>query len=207
MISTTLLLLRSRRVVTFVLVVSMLAALSYAVRGGIALSLDFARPKIVLPYSEVLSIIAAYGGALLMGPRFWEWDMTGTSRAQVLSAVSSGLACVGPLVVIVGVDLAVPAEYATAWRYSNALVLASLVMILSPLISPSFAFAVVLAGYIGLGLVRGLWGDLAWVPITADPSERTDFVVGVVLTAGAVAVNAWLRGSSRWAWRLFLREH
>lgn len=200
-------LLLSRRAGAYAVMIAALALLSLALgRTGVLINLEIRRPDVRLPFSEICALLAGGSGAVLLRPRFWEWDRVGTSRA---AAVAGGCAVVGILVpvLVVAVGAArLPDDFAVAWRLSNAVVLGAVTFLAAPFVGSAVAAALVVLLYFVHGLVNNLWLDLGFVPITRFPETGTHWLAALVLTAAAAAVHYRTRGATAWAQRTFSRD-
>jgi hypothetical protein len=200
-------LLVSRRARAYAAVIAALALLSLVLgRTGVLINLEIRRPDVRLPFSEICAVLAGACGAVLLRPRFWEWDRVGTSRAAVVASACAVVGILTPVLVVAVGATRLPDDFAVAWRLSNAVVLCAVTFLAAPFLGSAVASALVVLLYFVHGLVNNLWLDLGFVPITRFPETGTHWLAALALTAGAAAVHYRTRGASAWAQRTFSRD-
>lgn len=202
----------SRRGALFALATLLLAVLAlWQGRSAVIFNFTLLRPQVRLPYSEICALVAAALAALVMRPRIWQWERTAGPRAAWVAAGAALVGCLAPVGVVALSFLALPPEYQAAWRLSNALVLASMVFLLSPLLGPALGGALVVLGYFARGIIINIWIDLSFVPVSVFPESSVErshphWLWAAFLLVAAVALNARTCGLTSWAQRMFDRD-
>lgn len=200
-------LLRARRALPYLAVLVVLCAAALLLGNAtLTLNLEFARPSLKLPYSEMVLVPAAGAGAILLQPRMWEWERVAGGRARWLAAGWGLVACLAPCLVVLVGSLRVPAGVPVAWMVTNGLVLSAVTLLLAPLISGPVSAAVVLLAYVGHAIVNNLWWDTPFLPITRYPDGTTHWVAAAVLVTAAVACHYATCGATAWSRRTFSRD-
>lgn len=181
----------------------LLSAIGWALgKHAIPVELSYVHPRIKLPYPELCAVVMAAVGAVLLRPRFWEWDRTGTIRASAVSAVCAAVGIAVPTLVVAAGTLDLPAGTPWASTVSNVLVYAALTYLLAPLIGPGPAGGVVVILYFVVAAVKNLEPRLSSVlPVTANPDTDTHWVAVVVIAVLAVTFHWTTRGATAWTRR------
>jgi hypothetical protein len=202
----------SRRVGWFLLIVLALAGIAWTL-GRSAVVFNFAtfRPTARLAYSEMVAVMAAVAGAVVMKPRMWHFERTATARASVVAGGTALVGVVAPCIVVVAGMTRIPVADRASWQVTNALVLAAAVFVLAALIGPALGGGLVVLAYFAHAIVVNAWTDLALVPLALIPEgDRTahaHWTAATVLALLAVAVNARTHGLSAFGERLFDRDY
>lgn len=166
-------------------------------------------------------------GLIMMRPRFWVWDMGGGLRTRFVAAGSALVVCLANFVMLwMSIGIFGLREARIDWAdalpvflsmISNAMVCVVAMVALAPVFGPAIAGALVFVVVLGLAGVRSLWWDLDLIPITRYrlqgplgqivPNYDTHFLAVGVLLVVAAGLHFWFRGSTRWAWQVFQKEH
>ena len=169
----------------------------------IDLSPTFPPTKIVV--AEVCVIVAATLLAIVMRPRFWEWDRVARGlRARVLAGVAAA-AVIGAAVLCVPVLAPwLPPGTAWGWVLANAVVLGAFVVLLAPFVSALFAGGITFVLWFGAAVVANL-APAVWLPLAYYRGHDPSWGVAAALVVAAVAVHARTYGMTAWAHRQFER--
>ncbi|MFG3702317.1 hypothetical protein ACGF5C_31185 [Micromonospora sp. NPDC047620] len=199
--------LTSRRVVIYLATIVLLSAVSWLLgKTGILINLAFPRPQIRLPYPEICAVLGGALGAVILRPRFWEWDRVASGRASIVAAAFALFGSVAPAVIVTAGALALPAGSPVAWRICNAVVMCAVIFLCSPYLGGAVTGAAAIVLYFAHGLVNNLWHNLSFVPITRLPNHNTHWITASALIALAGIAHYRTRGATAWSQRMFARD-
>ncbi len=176
-----------------------------------------------LPLVSACGVVGSAIVAMLLRPRFWEWEQAaGGRRTALLSAVAAflGIATAPTIVVVSGLTFEL---HPSAIRYDitsvpelltfgalNVTIIAALVFALSPLIGPLVSGFAGLLLWLGTAVLNNLVpGSRDYTPVTGlrlpMPTGWPEYplLVAIALTALAVLLHARTRGSTEFAQRLW----
>jgi hypothetical protein len=153
-----------------------------------------------LPLAELCAILSATITAILMRPRFWEWDRSSATKrrartiatASAAAGITLSLACV--FVVVPGLPSGTP----WTWVLTNSLTLAAAIYLLACFIGPLPAGLSTLVLWLLFGLLHNIKPDLTPMIPTSGYSEATPhWPVAMAATVIALMAHAWTLGTSR----------
>ncbi|GEM_PF-6669109 len=206
--------LKTRQVSIYLVALVLCCASVAFANVGFGIQLNSMRSPQYVVWGILVLFVIAIAGAILLRPRFWEWEREPNSRAKIVAGCFAAVACLAPVLVVACQHLyligTVPAssrvDFDPGPLYSNAMVIGGLTLLLAAFIGPALGSVITFVGYLGLLVVRSWLADVAFIPIYDDRGQ-SHFPQATVIVLLAIAAHAWFRGSTAWAWRLFQREH
>lgn len=199
----------SRSAHRYLCVLTALAALAYIFRRNaivISLSPDYAASR--LPFIELCAVTAGIMGAILLRPRFWEWDRLATKRVWLVSGLASTIGIVAPVTIVIMVGVVgIPSEVPWTWIAANVLLLCSLSFALAPLVGAALAGGSTLLIYFLAGVLNNLEPSIGHlIPLTAYPGPDGHWAAAVALAILATSINVRTCGATAWTRRMFEKE-
>ncbi len=176
-----------------------------AVTGPRSLEIDLSArwPPTKLPVVELCTVLAATLLAILARPQFWESDRTATGhRAQTVAATSAAVTIALPALCVPTVALRLPPGTAWGWVLANALLLSTLVQLITPLLGPLAAGGITLLLWLGGGLTMNLAPGI-WLPLGTYRNPHPPWALVVLLAAATIALHTRTRGQTAWAHRRY----
>ena len=201
--------LRSRGARWVVLTMLVMWAVAAATgRRSLEIDLSARFPPTKMPVVELCTILAATLLAILMRPRFWEWDRLaaegGRSRAVAASAALAGIAL--PALCVPAVVPWLPPSTPWGWVLAHALLLSSTVQLLAPLLSPLAAGGLAVLSWLSCGLTMNL-APHVWLPISSYRDPSGNWILVAVLIVAGIVLHTRTCGRTAWAHRTFGKEH
>ncbi|MCE7010270.1 hypothetical protein LWC34_46820 [Kibdelosporangium philippinense] len=192
-------LLLSRGIPLVILAAALIAGVS-AVIGSHVIDIEFSpvNPNRI-PVAELCAIVSATITAVLMRPRFWEWDRGSIGmRARVIAVVSSAVGITLPMACVLVLVPGLPDFVPWVWVLTNAFVLVAVVQVLAPFIGALSAGVTAVLLWLSFGLLHNVKPDLAWLLPTSSYAERTpDWLAAGILIVLALLVHARTLGRAR----------
>jgi hypothetical protein len=200
--------LTSRSIHLFLGLLTGLAALSFALGGNaLVIELTSIHPKNRLPYPELCAVLGGVLGAMVLRPRFWEWDRLGARRVAVLSGLCAAVGMSAPLLLVVIGASRLDAGVPWSWAAANALVFCALAFGLAPFIGVGPAGGATIVLYFAVGVLNHLVPAAHNVlPVVAYPGPSGRWWVAGTLALAAVGAHIYTRGATGWAHRVFSRD-
>lgn len=197
----------SRRVDAYIAIVGLLCVISWLLgKAGILINLAFLRPQIRLPYPEICAVLAGALGAVILRPRFWEWDRVASKRASGVAAAFALFGSVVPAVVVAAGSMTLPAGSPIAWRICNAIVLSAAIFVFSPYLGGAVTGGAAIVLYFAHALVNNLWFNLEFLPINRFPSQDTHWISASLLVVLVGVIHFRTRGATSWSQRMFAKD-
>ncbi|HEX6357667.1 hypothetical protein [Actinophytocola sp.] len=187
--------------------VAMCALAAFTGRRSIELDLSAQYPPTKMAVVELCSILTATLLAIQMRPRFWEWDRLAARRPSgyrpcTLAAVTAAAGIGLPALCVPAVVPTLPPNTPWAWVLANALLMAAIVQLIAPLLTPLAAGTVALVAWFGCGLATNLAPGL-WLPVSSYHELQGRWFVVSVLAVVTVVLHAVTCGRTTWAHRQF----
>jgi hypothetical protein len=175
-------------------------------RRSLEIDLSARWPPAKLPVVELCVVLGATLLALVMRPRFWEWDRTsGARRPRVVAAASAVMGIVLPVLCVPAVVPWLPVNTPWMWVLANAVILSSVVHLLAPLSTALVGGGVVLLSWLGLGVVMNVAPGV-WVPLSSYQDPEGHWALAAVLSVAAVTIHMRTCGRTAWAQRRHSKE-
>jgi hypothetical protein len=186
--------LHSRSAHWVVLTMLVMGAVAAATgRRSLEIDLSAQFPPTKMPVVELCTVLSATLLAILMRPRFWEWDRL-AAGGIVLPAL-----CVPAVVPWL------PAGTPWGWVLANALLLSTTVQLLTPLLNPLAAGTLTVLSWLSYGLTMNL-APHVWLPIATYRNPDGNWTVVGVLVIAAIVLHTRTCGRTAWAHRQFAKE-
>lgn len=188
-----------------------IAALLGVTAGGAVIPVavyDWPYEEQRIPVEELLLVCAAMCGALLLRPRFWEWERLGGGRTRVRAALVALVGMLLPVAAAVAVLSTIGPGASHPWlMVTNVLLASAGVYALAPLVGPTRSGLLVLAGIFAGAALCNMVPELARVTpyayvhsdgwtLPSALSWQVMPVLGAVAGLAAVAVHASTHGAS-----------
>jgi hypothetical protein len=189
------------RNVHWAVLAAMLAAALRVVIGRHVIKIDMSpmHPN-RLPLAELCVILSATVIAVLMRPRFWEWDRSSAMnrRARVIATASAAAGIALPLACVFVVVPGLPSGTPWAWVLTNSLTLAAAIQLLACFIGPLPAGLSTLVLWLLFGLLHNIKPEFAPVIPTSGYTEAAPhWAVAVATTVLALLAHTWTLGNTR----------
>jgi hypothetical protein len=192
--------LLSRNVHWAVLTAVLAAALSTLIgRSVIKIDMSPMHPN-RLPLAELCAILSATITAILMRPRFWEWDRSSVTnrRARAIATASAAAGIALPLACVFAVVPGLPSGIAWTWVLTNSLTLAAAIQLLACFIGPLPAGLSTVVLWLLFGLLHNIKPELAPIIPTSGYTEATPhWTIAVAATVLALLAHTWTLGNTR----------
>lgn len=201
--------LHSRAAHWVVLTMLVMGAVAAATgRRSLEIDLSAQFPPTKMPVVELCTVLSATLLAILIRPRFWEWDRlaAGGRRSRAVAAAAALAGIVLPALCVPAVVPWLPPATPWGWVLANALLLSTTVQLLTPLLTPLAAGALAVLSWLGYGLTMNLAPDV-WLPIATYRDPTSNWVIVAVLIVAAIVLHTRTCGRIAWAHRQFGKEH